>query len=356
MAYRLAEALRVMAAVWTDLVVLGLSRTNEIAHYHLVFGVLVWGAGMLAGFTVFGHRRPLDAVVVVGLAILANMAITDHDQLYLLVVFSAAALFLLIRTHVFEEEVTWARRKIGDPSVVGELYLVRGGTAFVAIAVVGSMLLTVTASSAPLQGLWSDLPRQLQDFAQFIQKIAPNGDGRNPGHRRLRAKRDDGRQVESQRGHGLPGAVRSGRGEPLQVARRHVRRLHAQRLGMGRGCRAARGRHPRPAAARRGQQPVPDDRVLRRPDAGRAPRGPVHRHDARLPRPGTIVGPNAIRTVDKPTDAIGIGADGWFTSIESLENADSYTVTALVPQFGTGAKPSPRRSCGPPATTTQRSS
>ena len=104
LAQRLVAALNVVTNVWDDLVVRGLSRTDEIHHYHLVFGVLVYGAGLLTGFTVFGHRRPLDAVVVVGLATLANMAITAHHQLYLLVIFSAAALFLLIRTHVFEEE------------------------------------------------------------------------------------------------------------------------------------------------------------------------------------------------------------------------------------------------------------
>jgi hypothetical protein len=50
----------------------------------------------------------------------------------------------------------------------------------------------------------------------------------------------------------------------------------------------------------------------------------------------TIVGPNSIRTVDQSTDAIAVGADGWFTSIESSEDTGSYTVSALVPQFGNG--------------------
>ena len=49
----------------------------SIAHYHLVFGVARLGRRACSpGFTVFGHRRPLDAVVVLGLALLANMALT----------------------------------------------------------------------------------------------------------------------------------------------------------------------------------------------------------------------------------------------------------------------------------------
>ena len=146
LAYRLAAAVDVVRHVWTDLVVNGRSITTEIAHYYLVFGTLVWGAGMLAGFTVFGHRRPLDAIVVLGLVLLANMALTDHDQLFLLEAFSAASLLLLIRSHVFDEEVTWARRKIGDPAAVGQLYM-NGGAMFVIGAVLGAILLTATASS-----------------------------------------------------------------------------------------------------------------------------------------------------------------------------------------------------------------
>src|SRR5262249_39703903 len=65
LAARLVAMLNVARGVWADLVVLGKSQTTEYAHYHLIFGVIVWGAGILAGFTVFGHRRPLDAVVVV---------------------------------------------------------------------------------------------------------------------------------------------------------------------------------------------------------------------------------------------------------------------------------------------------
>src|SRR4029078_3790416 len=172
-------ALGVVRNVWSDLVVEGRSFTTQYAHYHLVFGTLVWGAGMLAGFSVFGHRRPLDAVVVVGLVILANMALTRHDQLTLIVLFSAAALLLLIRTHVFEEELTWARRKIGDPGTVGQLYI-RGGAAFVTAAIVGSVALTATASSAPLQGVWQDLPRHLQGLQQLLQQIGPPG-GDPPG-------------------------------------------------------------------------------------------------------------------------------------------------------------------------------
>ena len=174
LAMRMGSAWAVVQTVWTELAVLRLPYTFQEGHYHLVFGALVWGAGLLAGYTIFGHRRPLDAVVVVGLALLANISLTKHDQLGLLVLFSAAALLLLIRTHVFEEEITWARRKIGDPGTVGRMYL-NGGAAFVVAAVLGAILLTATASSKPLQGLWQDLPKNLAGLSQLLQAIAPGG-------------------------------------------------------------------------------------------------------------------------------------------------------------------------------------
>src|SRR5262249_8405056 len=52
-AERLAATTGVANKVWLDLVVQGRPFTTMWAHYHLVFGIIVFGAGMLAGFTVF---------------------------------------------------------------------------------------------------------------------------------------------------------------------------------------------------------------------------------------------------------------------------------------------------------------
>ena len=72
------------------------------------------------------------------------MSATTHDQLGFLDRCSAlAALFLLIRLHALDEQATWARRRIGDPAAVGALYL-RGGTVFVIVAILGSLVLTAT--------------------------------------------------------------------------------------------------------------------------------------------------------------------------------------------------------------------
>ena len=75
------------------------------------------------------------------------MAFTEPDQLPYLVAFSIASLFLLIRSHVFDEQSEWIRRRIGDPASISSVYL-RGGTIFIIVAVVASAILTQTAASA----------------------------------------------------------------------------------------------------------------------------------------------------------------------------------------------------------------
>jgi Transglutaminase-like superfamily/Domain of unknown function (DUF4129) len=160
--------------VWADLVRDGRPFTAQYGHYHMVFGAIVWAAGQLAATAVFARRRPLDAIIVVGLLLLASMSVTNRDQLNFLVFFSIAALVLLIRSHALEEQVTWVRRRIGDPAAVAALYL-RGGGSFITAAVLGALILTAAASSAPLQGFWADVPQKLVNLSQWIQKFAPPG-------------------------------------------------------------------------------------------------------------------------------------------------------------------------------------
>jgi transglutaminase-like putative cysteine protease len=168
-----ATAVSVVNA-WTDLALLNLAVTNEIGHYLLVLGLIVWSVGQFAAYAVFGHRRPLDAVIVVGMVLLANMALTAHDQLNLLVIFTIASLLLLARSHALDEQSTWVRRRIGDATTVRSLYL-RGGTVFIAVAVLGSLILTASAASAPLAGAWSGVNTRLIEISQSLQRYLPFG-------------------------------------------------------------------------------------------------------------------------------------------------------------------------------------
>ena len=157
---------------YLDLAWRGQTITQQYGHFMLVLGILCWATGQFAGYAVFGHRRPLNAVVLTGMLLVAGMSITIRDQLGFLVLFSLAALSLLVRSHTLEERTSWLRRRIGDPATVGRLYL-RGGSAFVAAAVGAALLLTATASSAPLAGAWTGVDQQIIEWGQQIQRFLP---------------------------------------------------------------------------------------------------------------------------------------------------------------------------------------
>ena len=168
-----ATATSVVAA-YGDIVVRNQASTVQYLHYLLSLGLVVWGTSQFASYAVFGHHRPLSAVTVVGLLLVGNMSITINDQLMYLVLFSLAALFLLIRGHVLEEQSEWVRRRIGDPASIASVYL-RGGTAFIAVAVAGSLILTQTAASKPLAGAWDGVSDGLVAVSRSLQRFLPAG-------------------------------------------------------------------------------------------------------------------------------------------------------------------------------------
>ena len=118
-----------------DFTVRNRTVTSQVGHHLLILGFICWATAQFAGFATLGHRRPLGAVFVTGLVLLLNID-HDRDQLPFLVIFTLAALLLLVRVHADDEKASWLQRRIGDPSTVTGLYL-RGGTAFVTIAVLG---------------------------------------------------------------------------------------------------------------------------------------------------------------------------------------------------------------------------
>jgi transglutaminase-like putative cysteine protease len=166
---------------WEDLVVLDRLSTVQYGHHLLVLGLIVWGSSMFASFAAFGHRRPINAALLIGILLVTNMALTTRDQLVYLVVYSLAALLLLIRFHTFDEQAEWIRRRIGDPAAISGLYL-RGGTIFIVATVTGALLLTTFAQSAPLAGAWTNVGGRVIEWGQFLQRYLPeSGSGRSIG-------------------------------------------------------------------------------------------------------------------------------------------------------------------------------
>jgi transglutaminase-like putative cysteine protease len=163
---------------YLDLAWRGREFTVEEVHYVLVLGIVIWATGQFASYAVFGHRRPLNAVIMAGIILLANMSMTFRDELPYLVLFTAASLFLLIQMHAFDERATWLRRRIGDPSTISSLYL-RGGTVFILAAMLGSLVLTQRAASNPLAGAWDPVHDQLIEVGESLSKYLPVGGDAN---------------------------------------------------------------------------------------------------------------------------------------------------------------------------------
>jgi transglutaminase-like putative cysteine protease len=170
-----------VVTAWSDLVLGGRFSTAAYGHHLLVLGLITWATSQFASYATFGHRRPINAVVVIGLLLLANMSLTLREQLIFMVIFSVASLFLLVRFHTLDEQGDWLRRRIGDPSAISALYL-RGGTIFIIGAITGSLVLTNAASSAPLSGAWTDVGARLVEWGQWLQPFLPDsGSGRSLG-------------------------------------------------------------------------------------------------------------------------------------------------------------------------------
>jgi transglutaminase-like putative cysteine protease len=159
---------------YLDLAFRGLAFTQQYGHFMLLLGILCWGTGQFTSYAVFGHHRPLNAVIIAGLALVLDMSLTRDEQLAILIWFSVAALFLLIRLHALDERSTWLRYRLGDAGSLSGIYL-RAGSAFIGIAVVGALLLTNTAASAPLAGLGRGLDQKLVDLTQGLEAVFRGG-------------------------------------------------------------------------------------------------------------------------------------------------------------------------------------
>jgi transglutaminase-like putative cysteine protease len=148
--------------------VLGI-RSHETSVFLLLVGTLLWAAAQLGSFNVFRRQRPLPLIVIGATALLLNMTLTTQEQLLHLVVFAAGAMLLVMRLNLLQEQVVWRSRRLADITQAGELFLSRGA-AFIGLAVVMSVVLAGTASSAPLSRAWRDMDSRLLDFGYEVNR------------------------------------------------------------------------------------------------------------------------------------------------------------------------------------------
>ena len=306
---------------WNDLIVLGNPATRATGHHLLVLGLLCWGTGQFVASAVFRHRRPLSAVVVIGAILIGNMAATRREQLGFLILFSLASLFLLIRLHALDEQATWMRRRIGDPAAVRSIYL-RGGTAFIAIAVVGSLLLTASARSAPLAGAWEDVKPVLLDFSAAIQKFLPAG-GDNRGFGSVQFGPSAVVQTSWSTNQDISLSIKRPVGDKRPYYWRAIAYDRADKFGWGW------------TESTRVQRPAGEELLAGSLDAP-AREGSVEVTFTVTPvahRGNFILSPLTPIKIDRDSDVLGLGEDALFQGIE-INGREPYVVTARIPLLG----------------------
>jgi transglutaminase-like putative cysteine protease len=162
-----------------DLVWRGRATTTQVGHFLLILGGITWATAFFASWTTYRHHRPMNAVLAVGTILVVNMAITVREQFYFLVIFSIAALLLVVRLHVADEQGAWARHRVDEVARTAGVFM-RAGLTFVVVCIVGALVLTNVASSAPLGAAWDGVDRRIVEIGSQISRLLPGG---GPGTR-----------------------------------------------------------------------------------------------------------------------------------------------------------------------------
>ncbi len=140
---------------WTRIVVDG-GFAPQLSPYAIGLGVLMWVTGFIAAYTLYRHHRVLDSILLVGVALIANMSATFTDLVPYLVVFAIAALLLWLRIALVNREENWRIRRVNENLDV-PAQIMRSGMTFIAGSIVLAWILTTVAVAAPLTSVWSNL-------------------------------------------------------------------------------------------------------------------------------------------------------------------------------------------------------
>jgi transglutaminase-like putative cysteine protease len=147
--------LRGDALNWTRIVVNG-GFAPQLSPYAIGLGVLMWVTAFIAAYALYRHHRVLDTILLVGVALIANMSATFTDLFLYLVVFSIAALLLWLRIALVNREESWRVRTVKENLDV-PTQIMRSGIIFITGSIALAWVLTTVAVAAPLTSVWSNL-------------------------------------------------------------------------------------------------------------------------------------------------------------------------------------------------------
>ena len=148
-------ALRGDAIDWT-VIVLQTGYPPQMSPYAIGLGALMWVTAFTASYVVYRYHRVLDAILLLGAALIANMSATFTDLFVNLLLFVSAALLLWLRASLVARQDGWQRRRVNENLEVPAA-IMRSGIVFAAGSVALAFVLTSVAVAAPLTGAWRGL-------------------------------------------------------------------------------------------------------------------------------------------------------------------------------------------------------
>jgi len=153
-ASRLVE-LRTDAIDWVR-ILLAQGYAPQLSPYAVFMGLVLWMTAFMAAYALYRHHRVLDAILLLGAAIVANLSATLTNLLGYLVLFMVSALLLWLRAAVHGRKEAWQRRRVNEnEEVPGAIW--RSGIVFIIGSVVMAWILTSVAVAAPLTAVWNNL-------------------------------------------------------------------------------------------------------------------------------------------------------------------------------------------------------
>lgn len=142
----------------------------QMAPYALGLGVLMWSTGFTAAYAVFRYHRVLDAILLMGAALIANMSATLTDLFGHLLLFVVAALLLWLRSSLVSRQDGWQRRRVNETLEVPPA-IMRSGIIVAGLSVLLAWTLTSVAVAAPLTGAWRNLDGVWTDFRDQVEGV-----------------------------------------------------------------------------------------------------------------------------------------------------------------------------------------
>jgi hypothetical protein len=148
-------ALRTDALDWIQILALQ-GFAPQLTPYAVGMGLVMWITGFMAAYTLYRHHRVLDAILLLGAALIVNLSATVAILIGYLVLFMVAALLLWLRAALRGREDGWQRRRVNENAEVPGA-IMRSGVAFIGGSVILAWVLTSVAVAAPLTAVWNNM-------------------------------------------------------------------------------------------------------------------------------------------------------------------------------------------------------